>query len=189
MLGQKRHFAQKIDFFGYFGKTSAFLLFPHNQSVLQFKNCMILVSYQRSWSLWLFDIKNNVVLGYFILIFGQKPFFIVVKFTFLVKKNKCLQSFFTIVALYYMILVSYWRLSFLSLSVVRVLKLQNVYNPLLSYSRPVVSKEQTGVTINLSKGYTLKNNRNFTDSINSNYDKKSMGNREFTGKCPYIVIY
>ena len=32
-----------------------------------------------------------------------------------------------------------------------------------------------------------KNNRNFTDSVNSNYDKKSMGNREFTGKCPYIL--
>ena len=38
----------------------------------------------------------------------------------------------------------------LSLTVVRVLKLQNVYNPMLSYSRPVVSKAQTGVTMNSS---------------------------------------
>ena len=28
-----------------------------------------------------------MVLGYFVLIFGQKPFFIVVKFPFLVKKS------------------------------------------------------------------------------------------------------
>ena len=91
-----------------------------------------------------------MVLGYFILIFGQKPFFIVVKFTFFGKKNQCFQSFFTTMALYYMILVSYLRLSFLSLTVVRELKLLNVYSPMLNYSRPVVSKEQTGVTINLS---------------------------------------
>ena len=32
-FGSKTTFCAKIDFFGYFGKTSAFLLFPHNQSV------------------------------------------------------------------------------------------------------------------------------------------------------------
>ena len=36
-------------------------------------------------------------------------------------------------------------------------------------------------------GYTVKNNRNFTDPVNSNYDEKSTGSREFTGKCPYIL--
>ena len=118
-------------------------------------NCMILVSYWRFCSLWLFDISNNVVhvLGYFTLIFGQKPFLTVVKFPFFGKKNQCFRSFFTIMALYYMILVSYWRLSFLSRTVVRVLELQNVHNPLLSYPRPVVSKKQAGVTINLSLDY------------------------------------
>ena len=35
--------------------------------------------------------------------------------------------------------------------------------------------------------HTVKNNRNFTDAVNSNCDKKSTGNREFTGKCPYIL--
>ena len=29
-FGSKTTFCAKIDFFGYFGKTSAFLLFPHN---------------------------------------------------------------------------------------------------------------------------------------------------------------
>ena len=28
-----KNYLLRIDFFGYFGKTSAFLLFPHNQSV------------------------------------------------------------------------------------------------------------------------------------------------------------
>ena len=35
--------------------------------------------------------------------------------------------------------------------------------------------------------YTVKNNRNFTDPVMGNCDKKSTGNREFTGKCPYIL--
>ena len=35
--------------------------------------------------------------------------------------------------------------------------------------------------------YTVKNNRNFTDPVDSNCEKKSTGNREFTGKCPYIL--
>ena len=34
---------------------------------------------------------------------------------------------------------------------------------------------------------TVKNNRNFTDPVMGNCDKKSTGNREFTGKCPYIL--
>ena len=34
--------------------------------------------------------------------------------------------------------------------------------------------------------YNVKNNRNFTDPVNSNCEKKSTGNRECTGKCPYI---
>ena len=36
-------------------------------------------------------------------------------------------------------------------------------------------------------GYTVKNNRNFTDRVMGNCDKKSTVNREFTGKCPYIL--
>ena len=36
-------------------------------------------------------------------------------------------------------------------------------------------------------GYTVKNKRNFTDPVMGNCDKKSTGNREFTGKCPYIL--
>ena len=35
--------------------------------------------------------------------------------------------------------------------------------------------------------YTVKNNRNFTDPVMGICDKKSTGNREFTGKCPYIL--
>ena len=35
--------------------------------------------------------------------------------------------------------------------------------------------------------YTVKNNRNFTDRVMGNCDKKSTVNREFTGKCPYIL--
>ena len=35
--------------------------------------------------------------------------------------------------------------------------------------------------------YTVKNNRNFTDPVMDNYDKKSTGNRKFTGKSPYIL--
>ena len=34
---------------------------------------------------------------------------------------------------------------------------------------------------------TVKNNRNFTDTVIGNCDKKSTGNREFTGNCPYIL--
>ena len=37
--------------------------------------------------------------------------------------------------------------------------------------------------------YTVKNNRNFTDRVMGNCDKKSTVNREFTGKCPYILYY
>ena len=40
---------------------------------------------------------------------------------------------------------------------------------------------------NLDWGYTVKNKRNFTDPVMGNWDKKSTGNREFTGKCPYIL--
>ena len=36
---------------------------------------------------------------------------------------------------------------------------------------------------------TVKNDRNFTDPVMGNCDKKSTGNREFRGKCPYIHIY
>ena len=39
----------------------------------------------------------------------------------------------------------------------------------------------------LPSSYTVKNNRNFTDPVMGNCDKKSTGNREFTGKCPYIL--
>ena len=39
----------------------------------------------------------------------------------------------------------------------------------------------------LSQKNTVKNNRNFTDAVNSNYNKKSTGNRKFTGKCLYIL--
>ena len=35
--------------------------------------------------------------------------------------------------------------------------------------------------------YTVKNYRNFTDPVMGNCDKKSTGNRKFTGKCPYIL--
>ena len=35
--------------------------------------------------------------------------------------------------------------------------------------------------------YTVKNNRNFTDPVMGNCDKKSTGNRKFTGKYPYIL--
>ena len=35
---------------------------------------------------------------------------------------------------------------------------------------------------------TVKNNCTFTDPVMSNCDKKSTGNREFTGKRPYIFI-
>ena len=35
--------------------------------------------------------------------------------------------------------------------------------------------------------HTVKNNRNFTDRVMGNCDKKSTVNREFTGKCPYIL--
>ena len=35
--------------------------------------------------------------------------------------------------------------------------------------------------------HTVKNNRNFTDPVMGICDKKSTGNREFTGKCPYIL--
>ena len=35
--------------------------------------------------------------------------------------------------------------------------------------------------------YTVKNNRNFTDPVMGNCDKKSTVNREFTGKWPYIL--
>ena len=38
----KTTFCAKIDFFGYFGKTSAFLLFPHNQSVKLYDFCVLL---------------------------------------------------------------------------------------------------------------------------------------------------
>ena len=34
---------------------------------------------------------------------------------------------------------------------------------------------------------TVKNYRNFTDPVMGNCDKKSTGNREFTGKCLYIL--
>ena len=35
--------------------------------------------------------------------------------------------------------------------------------------------------------HTVKNNRDSTDPVMGNCDKKSTGNREFTGKCPYIL--
>ena len=35
--------------------------------------------------------------------------------------------------------------------------------------------------------YTVKNYHNFMDPVMGNCDKKSTGNREFTGKCPYIL--
>ena len=35
--------------------------------------------------------------------------------------------------------------------------------------------------------YTVKKTRNFTDPVMGNCDKKSTGNRKFTGKCPYIL--
>ena len=34
---------------------------------------------------------------------------------------------------------------------------------------------------------TVKKNRNFKDPVMGNCDKKSTGNREFTGNCPYIL--
>ena len=37
------------------------------------------------------------------------------------------------------------------------------------------------------EAHTVKNNRNFTDSVMGNCDKKSTGNRKFTGKSPYIL--
>ena len=38
-----------------------------------------------------------------------------------------------------------------------------------------------------TKHHTVKNNCNFTDPVMGNCDKKSTGNRKFTGKCPYIL--
>ena len=70
-FGSKTTFCSKnLPFLAIYAKHQHFCSFP----TIKVLNCMILVSYWISCFLWLFDIKNNVVLGYFILIFGQNHF-------------------------------------------------------------------------------------------------------------------
>ena len=54
--------------------------------------------------------------------------------------------------------------------------------------RGVRVNHKLSVNFNLpQREFTVKNYRNFTDPVTGNCDKKSTGNREFTGKCPYIL--